>query len=114
MIGWFQTPAPLPPIDPIIPARLQESILMALMIVAVAVAAIVILKPLARAIARRLEGRAFDPVVHAEIEQLREQVAELEPLRTRVQELEERVEFTERMLSQRRDQELLPRAGQER
>ena len=72
-----------------------------------------LLKPLVLALARRLEGRAADPALLGEVEQLREQVAELTPLRERLHELEERMEFTERLLSQqRREQELLPRKGE--
>ena len=42
---------------------------------------------------------------------LRDQLAEMEGLSSRVQELEERVEFAERMLSRKRDEDLLQRGG---
>ena len=45
------------------------------------------------------------------MDNLRDQLAEMDGLRGRVQELEERVEFAERLLSQKRDQDLLQRGG---
>ena len=45
------------------------------------------------------------------VPRLREQLGEVDLLRTRVAELEERIEFTERLLAQRKDQDLLPRGG---
>jgi Tfp pilus assembly protein PilO len=104
------TPAPLPP-PSFLDAPTAEAI-MILTIIAVSVAAFFLLKPLVLALARRLEGRSADPALHGEVEHLRDQIAELEPLRGRLQELEERVEFAERLLAQRRDQDLLPRGGQ--
>ena len=104
-------PTPLPPqVDPnLLASHNQETILIALTIIAVSVGVIFLLKPLVQALARRLEGRTVDHALHEEVAQLRDQVAEVEPLRGRMQELEERVEFAERLLAQRRDQELLPR-----
>lgn len=99
------SPAPLPPLS----QHMQESILIALLIVAISVAAIFLLKPLVLALARRIEGRGADQALKGEVEQLREQLGDLEPLRDRVQELEERVEFAERLLAQRREPDLLPR-----
>lgn len=118
MLHLLQTaPLPLPPPTPVPPpsfldAPTAEAIMIGLTIIAVSVAAFFLLKPLVLALARRLEGRAADPALQGEVEHLRDQVAELEPLRGRLQELEERVEFAERLLAQRRDQDLLPRGGQ--
>ena len=65
--------------------------------------------PLVRALARRLEGRtAPDPALTAEVEELRARVAELELHQGRVHELEERIDFTERLLAQQREQARLP------
>jgi tetrahydromethanopterin S-methyltransferase subunit G len=52
-----------------------------------------------------------DPELRAEVDHLRDQLAEMDGLGSRVQELEERVEFAERLLSQKRDQDLLQRGG---
>ncbi len=70
----------------------------------------VVLYPLMRALGRRLEGRgaAGDPALAATVEDLRQRMAELEAMQHRVMELEERVDFTERLLSQRREVERLP------
>jgi hypothetical protein len=105
---------PLPPgLDPTFAfGRIQETIAIVIIAVLMTVAAVKILGPLARAWARKIEGKAADPELRAEIDQLRDQLAETDGLRIRVQELEERVEFAERMLSQKRDQDLLQRGGE--
>lgn len=112
----IQTPAPLPlpPIGPdpnLLVERVQESVMMVLVLIAFTLVAIKVFGPLARAWARKLEGKVGDPELRAEVEHLRDQLGEVDGLRTRVQELEERVEFAERMLSQKRDQDLLQRGG---
>jgi len=105
--------AQLPPSPPrgLLDSHSVENVVIGLVIMTISIAAFFLLKPLFLALARRVEGRAADPALHGEVEHLRDQVAELEPLRGRLQELEERVEFAERLLAQRRDQELLPREG---
>lgn len=105
-------PPPVPPplgADPnLLIERVQESVMLVLVLIAFTIVAIRVFGPLARAWARKLEGKVGDPELRAEIDQLREQLGESEELRTRVQELEERMEFTERLLAQYRDQERLP------
>lgn len=66
--------------------------------------------PLVKAIARRIEGKhpAPDPTLLAEVEDLRIRVAELEQQQGRMHELEERIDFTERLLAQQREQARLP------
>ncbi len=70
-----------------------------------------VLRPLMTAIGRRLEGRhaAQDPAILAELDQLRQRVQDLEGVHGRVMELEERLDFAERLLSQRREVERLSR-----
>ena len=70
-----------------------------------------VLYPLMRAIGRRIEGRSVgtDPTLRAEVEQLHSRLAEVDALQHRVMELEERVDFAERLLSQRREPERLER-----
>lgn len=103
----------LPPVTPLPPSgispHIQEELVIALVVVAISVAAVFLFKPLIAAIARRIEGRGAETALRGDVEQLREQLNDLEPLRTRVHELEERIEFTERLLAQRREQDLLPR-----
>jgi hypothetical protein len=59
--------------------------------------------PVRRALLRKIEGAAptHDPVVLAEVDQLRD----------RLGELEERLDFTERLLAQQRDAPGLPPGG---
>lgn len=67
----------------------------------------VILYPLMRAIGRRLEGKTTNPALQSDVDQLRHRLTEVESIQHRVMELEERVDFAERMLSQRRETERL-------
>ncbi len=110
----IQTPAPLPSLPPgadmnLFVERVQESVMLLLVLIAFTIVAIKVFGPLARAWARKLEGKVGDPELRAEVDHLRDQLGEMDGLRTRVQELEERVEFAERLLSQKRDQDLLQR-----
>lgn len=84
-----------------------EMILIALTIVAVLIGAIYILGPLARAFARRIEGKGIDPGMQDELRALRESVSEVDGLRDRLMELEERVDFAERLLAKAPPQERL-------
>ncbi len=59
-----------------------------------------VLWPLLRAIARRIE-RGPGGVDRAELDELRQRVAELEERQGRMFELEERLDFTERLLAER-------------
>ena len=64
-------------------------------------AATIILWPIMRALARRLEGKGVsDPALRAEVEQLHQRLGEVDTLQLRVNELEERIDFTERLLAQ--------------
>lgn len=60
-----------------------------------------VLFPLMRALARRIEGRGGAAELAQQVEDLRERVREVEVLQGRVIELEERLDFTERLLAQR-------------
>ena len=65
--------------------------------------------PVGQALGRRIQGQtAVDPDVVAEVAELREQ---LDQLRRQLEETQERVDFTERLLSQQRPAERLPGAG---
>lgn len=61
----------------------------------------IVFYPLIRSYARRLERGSAGPEVLEELAHLRDRVAELEPLQHRVAELEERLDFAERLLTQR-------------
>lgn len=72
-------------------------------------AGVLILWPLVRAWARRIEGKGqADPVLLDEMDQMRHRLGQLEDLPHRVAELEERAEFAERLLAQQRETERLP------
>ncbi len=68
----------------------------------------VTLRPIVRGWGKRLEAQADTGDLRRELDEMRERFAELEGVRAHVQELEDRVEFAERMLAQRRDQAELP------
>ena len=68
-----------------------------------------VLWPLIRAFARRLEGGAASVELQAEVEGLRSRVDQLEQGQGRLIELEERVEFAERVLAQSREPDRLQR-----
>ena len=110
---------PLPPMGPEIWVGQGPEILppwmvlpppgIALIMVALWAAAAVILYPLFRAIGRRIEGRVADPALQHEVDELRERVRDLEAAQPRYAELEERLDFAERLLAQRREVDQLPR-----
>lgn len=113
----LQVQAPLPPMPPIPPVIVSDFpapppwvTLPPPVVLLIAVAFIAgvtfVLYPIARALARRLEGKAGNAEMEAQLDDLRERVQELEGVQLRVAELEERLDFTERMLTQRRDHEL--------
>jgi hypothetical protein len=70
----------------------------------------VVLWPVMRALARRLEGKgAADHGLRAEVEHLHQRLGEMDTLQVRVGELEERLDFAERLLT--RGQEAQPTAA---
>lgn len=71
----------------------------------------IILWPIVRALARRIDGKGRDTELRAEIDSLHQRVAELEQVETRLAELENRIEFSERLLTQHRES-ALERGGQ--
>ena len=65
--------------------------------------------PVGQALARRIQGHAGgDPELAADVAELREQV---DLLRRQLEETQERVDFTERLLSQQRPAARIPGAG---
>jgi hypothetical protein len=73
------------------------------------VATTIVLWPVMRALARRLEGKGVtDPALRAEVEQLQHRLGEVDMLHQRVAELEERIDFTERMLARPQPPAALP------
>ena len=68
-----------------------------------------VLRPLLVSLGRRLEGTARDPVLLAEVEELRQQVQELQAGQHRLTDVEDRLDFAERMLAQGREAPGLPK-----
>ncbi len=106
----FQTPAPLPDIPPIhdFPSPpfwvTMPPEAVTLIVLGIVAGGVIVLWPLMRALARRLEGRpAVDPAMLAEMEQMRIRMGDLEQLSHRMADLEERLDFAERLLSQNRE-----------
>ncbi len=72
-------------------------------VIAMLTAITIILWPLMRALARRLEGKGPDSALRAELEDLHTRLTEMDSMQARLLELEERVDFTERLLAQTQD-----------
>lgn len=100
-----QTPVPpVPPLPPEIAVGQSGPPAEAVIVVVIVIVAGLLLAPLVRAWARRLDrgGRGgVDGEARAELDALRARVAELEMVEHRVMELEERMDFSERLLTQR-------------
>lgn len=76
------------------------------------IAITVILWPVMRALARRLEGKSADSALREEVERLQHRLEDMDALHGRVAELEERLDFAERLLT--RGQEGSPELGRSR
>lgn len=121
----FQVPVPpTPPAPPEISrivitdglpwATLPPQFIVLIVIAAIALAGVV-LWPVMRALARRIEGGAGPGArLHDELEQLRARVGELESQQLHLAELEERLDFAERLLTQQRSQAPTISAGEQR
>ena len=103
---------PIPPIPPIPeiqmlpPWMVMPPQVLAMIALATVAGIAFVLYPIAKALARRLEGRGVNQDLLQQMDELRERVRDLESSQHRVAELEERLDFTERLLAQRRDVEL--------
>lgn len=81
-----------------------------IIVLAVVAGFVAVFWPLMRAFARRIEGKGrTDPALLDEVEHLRSRLSDVEGLQGRVAELEERVDFAERLLAQKRQPEQLER-----
>lgn len=68
----------------------------------------VLVRPLIRAWAHRLDGRSSDAKLVDAVNDMHARLDEVEQLHSRVAELEERLDFTERLLTQQREPSRLP------
>ena len=113
-IVLMQTPAPDIPLPPVViqqpPWETLPPQVVLLMVLGIVAGATIILWPLMRAIARRIEGRGRESAaLREEIDHLRARLAEVDAVQSRLGELEERLDFAERMLAQRSEPDRLPR-----
>jgi Tfp pilus assembly protein PilO len=107
----LQNPPPIPqiPVDPnLLFANHSPAVVM--IVIASLLATTIILWPIVRAFARRIEGKGgADPALRSDVDQLQQRLGEVEVLQARVAELEERLDFAERLLSQPREPDQLRR-----
>jgi hypothetical protein len=83
---------------------MNDSPTVVLIVIAALTATTIILWPLMRAFARRLEGKGnVNSAFRAEVEQLHTLLAEVDALRQEVAELHERMDFAERVLLKSHD-----------
>jgi Tfp pilus assembly protein PilO len=99
------------PVDPNMVLTRMDSPAIVMIVLLVMTACTIVLWPLVRALARRLEGRGGQDAsaLRGEVEQLHHRLGEVDQLQIRVAELEERLDFTERMLAQSREPDRLQR-----
>jgi Tfp pilus assembly protein PilO len=103
-------PVPSIPVDPnLLLTRLDTpGIVMVVLLITVAVT--IICWPIARAIARRLEGKSgLNSALQGELDQMHHRLSDLDVLQQRVAELEERLDFAERLLARGEPPATLPR-----
>jgi Tfp pilus assembly protein PilO len=106
-----QVPNPPPiPLDPNLFGPRLDSPAVVMIVLLVMTACTIVLWPLVRALARRLEGRGGqDAALRGDVEHLQQRLGEVDQLQVRIAELEERLDFTERMLAQSREPDRLQR-----
>jgi hypothetical protein len=100
---------PIPPI-PVDPNLIftNDTPAIVMIVIASLLACTIILWPIVRAYARRIEGKGgTDPGLRADVEQLHQRLGEVEVLQARVAELEDRLDFAERLLAQPRESDQL-------
>jgi hypothetical protein len=98
-----------PPFDPNLILLTGGPPMVIMIVIAALAATTIILWPIVRAFARRLEGKSGDPALRAEVEQLHARLGEVDTLHTRIGDLEERLDFAERLLAQNREPDRLQR-----
>jgi Tfp pilus assembly protein PilO len=99
----IQVVPPIPPRIPMDPNLIVTSLdppAIVMVVLLVMAACTIVLWPLARALARRLEGRGSqDAILRAEVDALHNRLADVDALQARLGELEERLDFAERIIA---------------
>jgi Tfp pilus assembly protein PilO len=106
-----QTPLPTPPSPPPDPNLLAMHAFELLTIIVLAVATIfivrwVVMSPIGQAIGERLRGKRHALVTGEQEDRLARIEAEMQALRGDLSEISERLDFTERVLAERRERRL--------
>jgi len=101
----FSLQQPVPPVPPVPPHEVTvggslEGWDAVILIAAVMITVGVLLWPLIRAIARRIEAGAAVAEARGELDELRDRIRHLEEASPRLAEMEERLDFAERLLAQ--------------
>jgi len=105
-------PVPSIPVDPnLLLTRLSPpGIVMVVLLITVAVT--IICWPIARAIARRLEGKSgLNSALQNELDQMHHRLSDVDVLQQRVTDVEERLDFAERLLARGETPATLPRGS---
>jgi len=115
---WLQQTPEIPPIPPIPPipdfviAGAEQIPAWVPYVAALGIIMFgIIMFPIVRALAWRIAGKGGNEDMRAEIEALHQRVADLEAVEQRMGELENRIEFSERLLTQHREGAALERGG---
>jgi len=99
MLQGIPPDIPSPPFDPNLFLMNGGAPALVMIVFLALLASTIILWPVMRAFARRLEGKSHDAALRAEVEQLQQRLGDVDHLHQRVAELEERIDFAERMLA---------------
>jgi hypothetical protein len=94
---------PLPPGSEMSVTESLEGVTVVVLLLGLSLIVSALLWPLIKAIATRIGGGSVSAALETEVEALRERVRQLEEMPPRMAELEERVDFTERLLSRGQD-----------
>jgi hypothetical protein len=105
-------PVPSIPVDPNLFLSHLSAPAIVMVVLLVTAAFTIVCWPIARALARRLEGRpSLTPSLQGELDHMHQRLTDIDVLQQRVAELEDRLDFTERLLARGDSQATLPRGG---
>jgi hypothetical protein len=110
LIQAVPPPVPSIPVDPNLFLTRMDPPAIVMVVLFVMAALTIVCWPIARALARRLEGKpGLTAALQGELEQMHHRLSDMDVLQQRVAELEERLDFAERLLARGESQGTLPR-----